>query len=244
MPKSPLLITLAIVLCSCVAQPLNDEPWTHSKPGAHALGIGAGWGWADFDMTLEGTSGFLNGRSGADGGGLSPRAGGALRYQYVATENFRLGAAFELRHVAPDKVAPLGIGPILPQFKGDRFTTFHFILQPRWYFDPFGKSRRWRMFAGVDFGWIPEVISEGDVVYGGGVIEPVRFEGDDYFTLAPVVGCSYLLTDHWSFDFGALYEFPIGEAEDDLRLIIVSSDVHNTVKHEGTLLFWTFTYQF
>lgn len=238
----PLL--LLCLLAACQVRPLRDEPWAHATPGTHVLGAGAGWGWASFDLELEGTGGFLDGRVGADGGDLDPKLGGALRYQYIATEQLRLGAAVEVRRIQPDSVAPLGIGAILPQFKGRRFTTFHLMLQPRWYFDPMGESKRWKMFLGADLAWIPEVKIDGDVVYGGGVFEPLKFRGDDYFSIAPVVGCSYLITDRWTFDFGALYEFPLGESRDELRLLIVNSTVATEVSHEGLLLFWTFSYQF
>ncbi len=240
MKSLPLL--LFGLLAACQTQPLAEEPFANAKPGTHVLGAGAGWGWADFDLTIEGNGGFLNGMSGADGGDLNPKLGGALRYQYIASEHIRLGAAIELRRIEPGTVAPLGIGAILPVFQGRRFTTLHLIFQPRWHFDPFGETKRWQMSAGVDLGWIPKVDLDGTVVYGGGVFEPLKFRGDDYFTLAPVVGCSYLVSDNCTFDFGALYEFPLGESEDDLRLLIVNSTVRSQVQHEGLLLYWTFSF--
>lgn len=242
--KAPLLLLACVLGFGCASIPLEEEPWHYSKPGTHILGAGAGYGWADFDIEIEGTGGFLDGRSGADGGDLRPKAGGALRYQYIVNDNLRLGAALEVRRVKPDKVAPLGIGAILPTFAGDRFTVYHLMFQPRWYFEPFGETRRWRMFTGIDLAWLPGVDIDGDVVYGGGVTEPLSFRGDDYFTLAPVVGCSYLLTDRWTFDFGALYEFPLGTSEDELPLLIVNSQVSSEVAHEGLILFWTFSYSF
>ncbi len=237
-------LLLACLLAACQAPPLKQEPWANAKPNSHVLGAGAGWGWADFDLDFRGTSGFLDGRTGADGGDLNPKSGGALRYQYIVDEHLRLGAAVEIRRVEPGNVAPLGIGAILPQFQGKRFTSYHLLLQPRWYFDPIGESKRWQMFVGADIGWIPYVHINGTIVYGGGVSEPLAFRGDDYFTVAPGVGGSYLLTDNWTFDFGALYEFPLGESKGDVPLLIVASTGTNEVQHEGLILFWTLSYQF
>jgi len=236
-----------LALClfaACQTPRLESEPWANATPGTHSLGAGAGWGWAKFDLNLEGTSGFLDGMTGEDGADLEPKLGGTIRYQYVATDQLRLGAALSVRRVQPDDVAPLGIGAILPRFKGKRFTTFHLIFQPRWYFDPIGESKRWRAFAGIDLAWIPKVDIDGDVVYGGGVTEPLKFRGDDYFTIAPVVGGSYQLTDRWTFDFGAFYEIPLGESKDELPLLIVASTVSAEVNHEGLLIFWNFSYSF
>lgn len=240
----PLLLPLLCLLSACQTPRLEQEPWENQEPETHILGVGAGWGWATFDLDLEGTEGFLDGRSGSDSGDLQPKLGGALRYQYIATDNLRLGAAIEIRRIQPEGVSPLGIGAILPTFQGKRFTTLHLIFQPRWYFDPIGESQRWRTFVGADLAWIPKVNIDGDVIYGGGVTEPLSFRGDDYFTIAPVVGASYLLTDHWTFDFGAQYEIPIGESTDEVPLLIVASTTSNEVSHKGLLIFWTFSYSF
>ena len=245
--RHPSLIALVLLVASCAAcrvPALREEPWSRVTPGTHSLGTGAGWGFVDFDMEIEATSGFLDGMTGTDSGGLNPRAGGRVTYQYVASDHLRLGLAAEVRHIRPDHVAPLGIGNILPEFRGDGFTTLHLMFQPRWMFDPLEANERWRLFCGLDLAWIPRVHLDGDIVYGGGVFEPTSFRGDDYWTIAPVVGASYLLSDRWTFDVGLLYEFSLGETEDDLFLLIVNSDVHSTVSHEGPILFWNFNFHF
>ena len=48
----------------------------------------------------------------------------------------------------------------------------------------------------------------------------------------------------WTFDFGALYEVSLGDTADDLHLLIVNSDVHSTVSHEGLILFWNLSFHF
>ncbi|MEM7516137.1 MAG: hypothetical protein AAF368_04325 [Planctomycetota bacterium] len=228
------------LLPSCVLPQLEEEPWSRARQGDHVVGLGAGWGWADAKIDVEATSGFLDGRTGDDSGSLTPEAGGALRYQYLWTDQFRLGAALDIRHVESAPLAPLGIGPVLPQIRSEAFTSVHLILQPRWYTKPFGKTGRWRGILGADFGWVPGVDLDATVVYGGGTFEPIEFEGDDYFTLAPVVGLALALTDRVSLDFGAFYEFPLGASNDTVPLLIVNSDLDSEVNHEGLLIWFSF----
>lgn len=229
---------------ACRFPPLQDEPWSHAGPGTHVLAGGAGFGWADFDMRVEGVGGFLDGMVGTDSGDLQPEAGGRIAYQYVVSERFRIGAAAEVRHIEAEPVAPLGIGAILPQLQAQDFTTLHLMLQPRWYSDPLPQAPRWKLFCGADLAWIPDVELDATIVYGGGVFEPTHFDGDDYFTVAPVLGASYLVTDRWTLDFGALYEVSLGDTADDLRLLIVNSDVRSNVTHEGLILFWNLSFHF
>ena len=92
-------------------------------------------------------------------------------------------------------------------------------ISPANTFDPTGPGKRWRPFVGIDLGYVPDVdLGDVRVNYPGGIpSETVSATGSAYFTIAPVVGASFLWSDSITVDMGAFYEWPLGESEESVR---------------------------
>lgn len=236
------LLPLAL-LASCTT--LEKEPWADIGKGSHQLGVSTGWAVYQADVLAEGKSGVLKGQAGKDTVDLIPRFGAALKYSYYVTDHLALGGIAELRSFDPD-------GPIKPlsaNLSAHPFETVHLILSSRWWFDPIKQAPRFKPFVGLDVAWVPEVdLGSVTVNYppGSGIpSEKVKAKGSDYWTIAPVVGASYLLKDWWSLDFGAFYEFPLTQSEETLtfkNLGGAQSDVF--VEPQGLIGFVGFSFFF
>lgn len=251
--KTPLLAALSLLLSAaagCKAPDLEQAPWTYAQAGGNALGASTGWAFYEAEAEIKGTGGALVGASSSDTIDLEPRYGGAIKYQHFFTDNFSLGAIAEFRRFDPDE-ANFGLVPgSTTSIQGDEFTTYHFLIAGRFFFDPMGSEGRWRPFVGLDLGYVPDVELDADVVLAPGLPPgKLELEGDEFYTLAPVVGVSYLWSDHLSFDFGAFYEFALDSTDDSGSLDVpvpgvgvVPSGFDAELEPEGLIVFAGLTY--
>ncbi len=238
--SKPLLAVLLCVTGGCAQ--LNDPAWANMTRGAHQVGVSTGWAFYEANVEAKGTSGVLQPGGVSDVGDdtvdLEPQYGGALKYAYMLTDSFSLGGIIEYRSFDPDPVMPL-----TAELETEDFQTWHFILSSRYFFRPFLKAPRIRSFVGLDLSWIPEVnFSDVDVTYpaSSGIPSEVLSDvtGSDFWTIAPVIGGQYLLSDHLTLDFGAFYEVPLTSSRESLRfenLGGATSDVN--VEPEGLIVF-------
>jgi hypothetical protein len=218
-----LLAAGALTSCSILNQELEQEPWANMKAGAHSVGFSTGWAWDEAQVILDDKSGEPDLGKGSATTDLDPIAGGGLKYSYNVTDNFSVGAIAEFRTFDPDPVAPLD-----SVLDADEYTSYHYILTTRFFTQPFGKDDRLRFFAGLDLGWVDSIELNATVIYAPGVFERVTVQGDAFWTLAPVIGGQYQITDRLTLDFGAFYEWGIENTNDTVQLNIpIAGDVND-----------------
>ena len=209
----PFAALLALV-ASCQA-PSVARPWSHVRAGAMNVGVSTGWADYEAEVAARGTSGALAGASGTDTSELGPRYGAALKFNYFVTDEFSIGGIAELRGFDPDPVSPLGA-----ELVGEDFETLHLVGSLRWFGEPFEERRRLRPFYGLDVGWVPGVrLDDVRVDYDPLLMLPserVSVEGDSFWTIAPVLGLSYLLARNLSLELGAFYEFPLSTSDESV----------------------------
>ena len=232
--RAALALALVPLAHACRAPELTQDPWSAWGAGTHTLGASTGWAVYEAEVELTGTSGPLTGQNGSDPTDLEPRWGAALKYQYLLNDNFALGAIVEARTFDPDPVAPLSAS-----IDGDDYTSLHFLLTSRYYFDGLGATKRWRPYIGLDLGYVPEVDIDATVDYSPLPVpsESITLSGDEYWTLSPLVGLQYLLSDRLSLDFGAFYDFALDSTDDTITLTNVGSTVDGEVTPEGLIFF-------
>jgi hypothetical protein len=216
--------------------------------GRHALGLSTGWAIFEADVELTDLDGALGGGSGQDDSKLDPVWGGAAKYNYFFTENFALGAIAELRTFDASLIRPLA-SDISP----DEYTSLHLLLSGRVYSDPLSFARRFKLFGGVDLGYVPGIDLEAEVLYSPQYRQTIALEGDDFFTLSVVAGTSMWVGD-WlgtdaSFELGAFYETALDSTDDELTLLIPNglggltpNDVAGEVVPQGVIFFAGLTF--
>lgn len=236
------VLSLLCTLCACAE--LRSAPWSQIGEGSHTVGASTGWAFYEADVTLDDQTGDPVLGSGSAPTDLVPISGGALKYNYFVTDNFAVGFIFELRTFDPDPVAPLD-----SEIDADEYTSFHYLLSTRYWSDPFGDDMRFKWFGGIDLNYTPGVDLDATVIYAPGFVERVALSGDEFFTLNPVIGGSYLLRDNLSMEVGAFYEFPLDSSDDDLVLNIPNglgatepNDVAGSIEPEGLIFFAGLTY--
>lgn len=212
-----------LVSCSLVQK---DIRFPEDSTGRNVVGISSGWAFVEADVDLENGSGPLANPSfgGTDVGSsttdLDPVFGVGLKYLRYVSNNVLLGVIYEHRIFDPESTRPLSADVDI-----DDFGTDHFIVEARYQFDPMFASKRFRPFASIQFGYVPEVSADGEVRYEAvsalGIpetTEQIKLEGDEFFTLGFVVGGSYLLREDLTLDFAAWYEYALDPTEDQLVL--------------------------
>ena len=235
---------LSFGLASCAE--LQSRPWSQIGAGTHTLGASTGWAFYEADVELTDTTGNPVLGTGSDSTDLDPIGGGALKYNYFVTDNIALGFIFEFRTFDPDPVAPLE-----SEIDADEYTSEHYLLSTRYWSDPFGSDLRWKWFTGLDLNYSPGVDLDATVIYAPGFIERVSLSGDEFWTLNPVLGISYLLRDNLSMEAGGFYEFPLDTTDDTLTLNIPNglgqteaNIVDGELEPQGLILFVGLTYYF
>lgn len=239
-----------VVSCAGPAQDANGDRsttspyWVGQGAGTHTLGLSTGWGMFEGEVALEDKSGSPDLGSGTDDTDLTPIAGGAAKYNYWVTDNFTLGGIVEFRSFEADPVAPLA-STISP----DEYTSIHYLISTRWFTNPLEANPRIKLFGGIDLGYIDGISLDATVQYSPSFQERVTLEGDEFWTIAPVVGASFWLTDELSVELGGFYEFALDSTDDDLILNIPQGGggtdanlVSGEVTPEGFVLFLGLTY--
>ena len=238
---------LALGLASC-SSPLLHEPWSQVGPGTNAFGLSSGWSLYRAEVEATGRSGALAPggvpEEGSDTSDLQPVFGAAGKWQHFVTDRFALGTILEVRRFDPEAASPLSA-----TLEPDAFTTVHLLATSRYYFAPLASNARWRPFVGLDLGFVPEVDLEGVRVRypssSGLPDETVDVSGDAYWTIAPVVGVSYLLSDRMSLELGGFYEWSLDPSEGRLRLAnLGGAEADVEVWPEGLIVFAGLTWYF
>jgi hypothetical protein len=238
-----LLATLVLALSgACVTPPeLEHEPWSQIGKGTTYFGASSGWAFYGADVSAKGRSGVLAPGgvpdTGSDSVDLIPRYGFALKGSHFITDNIALGGIFEYRSFDPDTVQPLSA-----ELAPAPFETMHFLLSSRYFFPPLEEHPRLKPFVGLDIGYIPDVkFDEILVTYPAATGIPrdkVSATGSEYWTIAPVVGGTFLWKDNVTIDFGTFYEFPLTESEDTVAFPnLGGSEATVRVEPEGLILF-------
>lgn len=201
-----ILAGLGASSCASIDQTLTTGPWENFGKGATTIGASTGWAFYNADAHAVGKSGALLGEEGKDSTDLTPQYGAALSLRHLVTDRVALGAIVERRSFDPDSIAPLSA-----TLTADKFETWHYILSARYYFDPFTESGRWRANLGFDLSYIPDVpLGDVTVEYPNGFpTETVNVTGGDYWAVGGLVGVAYQLSDSWSWDLAAFYEYAI-----------------------------------
>jgi len=244
-PSSLLAAALGIaVLASC--QPLQHDAWSQIGKGSNELVVSSGWSVYEARVEVEGQDGALTGESGADTTELDPNFGAGLRYSHFLTDSWSLGLLLEYRSFDADPVMP-----IAAVIDAEDYESTHIILANRFYGNTFGDEDRWRVLAGIDLGYIPEVELDATVDYGPGGTEDISVEGDEYFTFGALLGLSYLLQDNLAMSFGAFYEHPLDSSDDSVVLNVpvpgvgtVPSRLDAEVHPDGFIGFVSLSYFF
>lgn len=240
-PVQRALLLLATVLVGGCAQ-LTETAWSNMRQGSQQFGLSSGWAFYQANVEAKGTSGVLqpgdNKETGNDDTDLDPQYGFAAKYSYLLTDSFSLGGIVEYRSFDPDSVSPLDA-----KLSSDDFQTWHLTLSSRYFFPPFKKLPRIRSFVGLDLSYVPSVeFSDVEVTYSqSSGIPPETLDdvsGSSFWTLSPVIGGQYLLTDHLTLDFGCFYEFPLTSSQESVtfdNLGGAKADVN--VEPEGLIVF-------
>lgn len=238
------LTALVLSGCAGLGAPLGPDPWSEIQAGTHALGASTGWAEYEAKVLLADQSGNPDLGSGASTADLDPIGGGALKYNYFWEDDFSVGLIVEGRSFDPQPTAPLSA-----TLDGDEYSSFHYLLTTRWWAEPFGESRRWRWFGGLDLAYTPEIELDATVIYAPGFIERISLSGDAYISINPVIGTSYLLTRRLSLELGAFYEIPLGTADDEVTLQVPNglgqteaNELSAQVEPKGLILFLGLTY--
>ncbi len=222
-----LLLSSGLWGASCAAISDPEARWAEDATGTYQLGVSTGWAFVQTDVELENGTGPLanpalggnpNGASTTD---LDPVFGLGVRLLYYVSHNWTIGGIIEHRIFDPESTRPLNADVDI-----DAFGTNHFVFDLRYVADAMGKDKRWRPYAALQFGFVPEVTADGVVSYGdafagigqNNVSENIKLEGDEFFTAGALVGASYLLRDGLSLDLSAFYEVALDSTEDDLVL--------------------------
>lgn len=232
----PLLTTL--ILASCVnltPPPLQREAWAGVGEGTTSYGVSSSWAFYDAEFQAAGTGGVLAGQSGVDTTDLTPRYGAGFKASHYFTDHVSVGLTAEVRSFEAGPVTPLAATLTV-----DSFETYHLQISGRYWLDPRGDQNRLRPFIGCDIGYVPDVnFGAVRVDYPTFPSEDIQIDSESYYTMAAVIGASYLWNDHMSVDFGAFYEFPLtpGEAEMSFsNLAGATADVE--VAPEGIVCFF------
>ncbi len=248
--KSGALRSLGLALiagstASCMTQ-LDSTAWSRIGKGTHTVGASSGWAFYEADVELTDLDGSPDLGTGSQKTDLDPIFGAALKYNYFIADNYALGFIYEARTFDPDPVAPLD-SPI----DADEYTSSHFLLSTRYWSDPVGASNRWKWFTGLDLNYSPGVALDATVLYAPGFQERLSLDGDEFFTLNPVIGTSYLLRDQLSMELGFFYEFPIDSSDDTLTLNIPNglggtdaNTIDGSLEPQGLIFFAGLTYYF
>ncbi len=241
---SRLVAALSLLCTLCACAELRSAPWSQIGKGTHTVGASTGWAFYEAEVSLDDQSGEPVLGSGVATTDLDPIAGGALKYNYFVTDHFVVGLIFEFRTFDPDPVAPLD-----SEIDADEYTSVHYLFSTRYWSDPFGDDLRFKWFGGLDLNFTPGVDLDATVIYAPGFVERVALSGDEFFTLNPVLGVSYLLQDNLSIEGGAFYEFPLNSSDDDLVLNIpnglgatAANNVAGSLEPEGLIFFAGLTY--
>ncbi|MEZ6014802.1 MAG: hypothetical protein R3F49_06800 [Planctomycetota bacterium] len=194
--------------------------------GKNLVGISTGWAFVEAEADLSNGTGPLANPllGGSDVGSsttdLQPVFGIGLKYLKFLDNNWSFGGILEHRRFDPDSTRPLNADLDI-----DEFGTNHLILDLRYWFNPLDRENRFRPFAAVQFGYVPEINADGVVRYAAipslglpAVTEDIKLEGDEFFTLGFLVGGSYLIQKDLTFDFGAFYEIALDPSEDTISL--------------------------
>lgn len=211
----------SLALGACSSSGLQKEPYANIKKGTTSIGISTGWAAYKADVDAQIVSGPLAGASGSDTSDLQPQWGVALKGHHWLTDNFALGLIIERRSFDPDPVMPLAA-----TLDPGSFQTWHFLASSRYWFGAFTKSKRWKPFIGLDLGYIPEVKLNDILVtypsppFPAAGTENVDATGSSYWTIAPVVGLNYLISDNWTLDVGAFYEWSLNSSDASIDLTI------------------------
>ena len=104
---------------------------------------------------------------------------------YFISHNWAIGGIIEHRIFDPESTRPLNADVDI-----DDFGTNHFVFDIRFVANAMGPGKRWRPYAALQFGFVPEVSADGTVDYGSafaGVGQPnvrenISLEGDEFFT--------------------------------------------------------------
>ncbi|MEM6675713.1 MAG: hypothetical protein AAF726_22875 [Planctomycetota bacterium] len=204
----------------------KDVSFPEDSTGKNIVGISTGWAFVEADIDLENGTGPLANPifGGSDVGSsttdLDPVFGLGVKYYRYITNNFLLGAIFEYRVFDPDPTSPLAA-----EVDIDEFGTNHLIVEARYQFNPIDSARRFRPYAGVQLGFVPEVRADGvaryepvDALGIPATEEDIMLDGSSFFTLGFILGGSYLLREGLTFDFSAFYEYALTPTEDTLVL--------------------------
>jgi len=220
--------------------------WPEDSTGTYQFGISSGWAFVEADVELVNGTGPLadpalgGNPTGASTTDLDPIFGLGLRLMYFFSNNFAVGGIIEHRIFDPESTRPLNADVDI-----DEFGTNHFVLDFRYVADPMGKNKRWRPYAALQFGYVPELEADGTVRYGDALAgvgftdtnERITLKGDEFFTGGVLAGASYLLRDGLSLDMSVFYEVALDPSEDDLVLDPIPGTpvLGNPSVYEGSL---------
>lgn len=217
------LVFPGLVSCKMIQK---DISFPEDMKGQNVVGVSTGWAWVEADVDLSNGQGPLANPllGGSDVGSsttdLDPVFGIGIKYYRYLTNNWLIGALYEHRIFDPESTRPLNADVDI-----DDFGTNHFILEARYQFDPIDSAGRLRPYAGVQFGYVPEVSADGEARYEPipalgipATTEQIELDGDDFFTLGFVLGGSYLLREGMTLDMSVFYEYALDPTEDTLVL--------------------------
>jgi len=246
------LLVLAGLCASCqgiksINAPLEGPAWERFGEGTTTIGTSTGWAWVKGRAKAAGQTGVLQGESGTDTASLKPKLGAGVKLHHMLTDSFALGGIVEYRVLEPESLAPLSA-----TLTADDFSTWNFLASARYFFDGWGETKSWRPFLGIDLSYVPGVnLGAVDVDYpandDGDDIpnESVNVKGTDYWSIAPVVGFSYLVYDDLSFDMGAFYEYAITTSDASVSFQnLGGARADMALRPQGLLIFFGLTYAF
>ena len=204
----------------------KDISFPEDMTGKNVIGVSTGWAFVEAQVNLSNGDGPLADPilGGSDSGSstttLDPVFGFGVKYLRYITNNWLVGFIYEYRIFDPQSTRPLNADVDI-----DDFGTSHFIVEGRYQFDPIDKARRFRPFASVQLGFVPEVNADGTVSYepipGLGIPatqEQIKLDGSSFITLGFVVGGSYLIREALTLDFSIFYEYALTPTEGTLTL--------------------------
>ena len=235
-------LCLFVAVCAASCASLEREPWAKTKSGEHSLTLLTGTTAYEAEIDVTAEDGPIAGLSDSAESTLDPEFGVQLEYGYFVADDFSLGAAAGARRFDPDSVELFGAG-----FDGDSFWTTHLYLTSRYFLPAFGDEERWRVYLGLDLGYVPAVDLDATVDYGGGFTQDVSYEGDAFWQVAMRAAIACLLTDRLSVELGSQYEIPLDSSDDTITLDIPgagTSNVASEILPEGFVFFLALTYGF
>ncbi len=248
---SPLANGNAPARARVAAQDVDDSHSTWAPvAGRGALGFSTGWAFYEAEVELKDVGGELGFEEGTDSTTLEPIIGGAIKASHFFNEHFSLGGVYEFRQFDGTATKPLSA-----TIEPDPYVSSHFILTARAFTSPLESMPRLKLFAGLDLTYVPGISLDATVQYSPSFQERTTLSGDEFFTLAPVVGGSWWIGDMLghdaSLDFGAFYEFALDPSSATVTLNIpdglggtVPNDVDGDVYPEGLIFFVGTTFYF